>query len=311
MNVPTMTIPWLPEGRTVQLPGRGETFVRVHRHPDPTAPVLLLLHGWTASGDVQFFTAYEALAAHYSFVAIDHRGHGRGMRTARRFELEDAADDAAAVVEQLGLGPVITIGYSMGGPISLHLARRHPQLVSAMVVQATALEWRATKVERARWKTVRLIGPLMRSWAYPRWLRFGLTKLLGVGHELEAFVPWIEAETRRGDPLAIVQAGRALSRYDARPWASSLGKPAAMLITTQDRLVLPRKQRELAQALRAHVAEVDGDHLVTLEQPKAYSDATLGLVDHLTGRTVVPASAPSAAGAASGPVVEVPGAAAS
>lgn len=293
MNVPTMTIPWLPEGRTLMLPGRGEAFVRMHRHADPAAPWLLLLHGWTASGDVQFFTAYEALAQHYSFVAVDHRGHGRGMRTARRFELEDAAADAAAVVGQLGIGPVITIGYSMGGPISLLLAHRHPQLVRAMVVQATALEWRATRFERARWKTVRLVGPMMRSWAYPRWLRYGLTKLLGVGHELEAFVPWVEAETRRGDPLAIVQAGRALSRYDARPWAGSLGKPAAMLLTSRDRLVLPHKQRELAAALRAHVVEVDGDHLVTLESPKVYSDATLALVDHLTGRLAATGAAAS------------------
>lgn len=299
MNVPTMTIPWLPEGRTVQLPGRGETFVRLHRHSDPSAPTLLLLHGWTASGDVQFFTAYEALAEHYSFVAVDHRGHGRGMRTARTFQLEDAADDAAAVVEQLGLGPVVTVGYSMGGPISLLLARRHPHLVRSMVVQATALEWRATRLERARWKTVRLIGPIMRSWAYPRWLRFGITKLLGVGHELEAFVPWIEAETRRGDPLAIVQAGRALSRYDARPWASSLGIPAALLLTTRDQLVLPRKQRELAAALRAHVVEVDGDHLVTLALPRHYREATLALVDHLTGRTAA-APAGTVAGTVAG-----------
>ena len=293
MNVPTMTIPWLPEGRTLMLPGRGEAFVRMHRHADPAAPWLLLLHGWTASGDVQFFTAYEALAQHYSFVAVDHRGHGRGLRAADVFELEDAADDAAGAVRALGIERVITIGYSMGGPISLLLAHRHPQLVRAMVVQATALEWRATRFERARWKTVRLVGPMMRSWAYPRWLRYGLTKLLGVGHELEAFVPWVEAETRRGDPLAIVQAGRALSRYDARPWAGSLGKPAAMLLTSRDRLVLPHKQRELAAALRAHVVEVDGDHLVTLESPKVYSDATLALVDHLTGRLAATGAAAS------------------
>jgi pimeloyl-ACP methyl ester carboxylesterase len=187
----------------------------------------------------------------------------------------------------------------MGGPIGLHLARRHPELVSAMVVQATALEWRATRAERVRWKAVRLVGPLMRSWAYPRWLRFGLSKLLGVGHELEAFVPWVEAETRRGDPLAIVQAGRALSRYDARPWASSLGTPAAMLLTMRDHLVLPHKQRELARALRAHVVEIDGDHLVTIEQPKAYSDATLALVDHLTGRRAEGAPVPPVPGVSS------------
>jgi 3-oxoadipate enol-lactonase len=286
MPTPTgpLVMPWLPEGRTVMVPGRGEVFARIHRHADPDAPVLLLLHGWTASADLQFFTAYPALAAKYSFVAIDHRGHGRGMRTAHRFELEDAADDAAGLVRELGLGPVIIVGYSMGGPVSLLLARRHPAVVRAMVVQATALEWRATRFERLRWRTVRLLGPIMRSWAYPAWLRFGIGKLLGVGHELDALVPWLEAETRRGDPMAIVQAGRALSRYDATPWAPTLDKPAVSVITSKDRLVKPRKQRELADALAAFVIEVDGDHLVPWERPAAFSAATVAAVDYLVTR---------------------------
>ena len=59
-----LTVPWLPEGRTVLLPGRGEVFYRYHRHADPSAPTLLLLHGWTASADLQFFTAYEIGRAH-------------------------------------------------------------------------------------------------------------------------------------------------------------------------------------------------------------------------------------------------------
>ena len=290
MNVPPLTMPWLPPGTTVVLPGRGEIFVRHHRHPDPSVPTLLLLHGWTASADLQFFTAYEALAEHYSFIAVDHRGHGRGMRTARPFELEDAADDAAATARILANGPVVVVGYSMGGPIGLLLTHRHRDLVSGLVVEATALEWRATRWERVRWRTVRLIGPLMRSWAYPRWLRYGITKLLGVGHELEVFVPWLEAETRRGDPLAIVQAGRALSRYDARPWAGSLSVPAAALITTRDHLVLPHKQLELARALDAAIVEMDADHLAAWEQPGVFGATTLALVDRVTGRTPNPTS---------------------
>ena len=266
------------------LPGRGETFARVHRHADPAAPTLLLLHGWTASADLQFFTAYAALAAHYSFVAIDHRGHGRGIRSASHFTLEDAADDAAALVRVLAIDRVITVGYSMGGPISLLVAHRHPGLVSGMVVEATALEWRATRIERLRWKTVRLIGPVLRSWAYPSWLRLGIRRLLGPEHELTPYVPWLEAEMRRGDTLAIVQAGRALGGYDARPWASSLGVPAAALITSADHLVRPGKQRALARALGAHEVEVPGDHLVPWEQPGVFSDATLAAVDHVTGR---------------------------
>jgi pimeloyl-ACP methyl ester carboxylesterase len=277
-------LPWLPEGRAVQLPGRGEVFARIHRHADGSRPTLLLLHGWTASADLQFFTAYEALAEHYSFVAIDHRGHGRGMRTSLPFSLEDVADDAAALVRALGIDRVVTVGYSMGGPVSLLLTQRHPDLVTGVVVQATALEWRATRLERFRWRTVRLVGPFIRSWAYPRWLRYGIRRLLGPDHELLPFVSWIEAETRRGDPISIVQAGQALGRYDARPWAPALGKPAGALVTTRDRLVPPRKQRALASALGAHEIDLAADHLVPLEDPRAFSDATLALVDHVTGR---------------------------
>lgn len=289
MSEETIRIPWLPEGRTVQVPGRGEAFARIHRHADPAAPTLLLLHGWTASGDLQFFTAYEALAVSYSFVAVDHHGHGRGLRNSTPFSLEAAADDAAAIVRALDLQSVIAVGYSMGGPISMLLARRHRDLVAGLVVQATALEWLATMRERARWKAVRLVGPILRSWAYPSWLRMGIRRLLGPAHELLPYVAWLEAETRRGDSVSIVQAGRALSSYDARSWAPSLGVPAAAVITEQDRLVKPRKQRALAAALGAHVVAVDGDHLVPWERPGSFSEATLAAVDHVSGQVRSPA----------------------
>ena len=272
-------IPWLPEGRTMLVPGRGELFYRMQRHPDPEAPTLLLLHGWTANADLQFFTAYEALASRFSFVTIDHRGHGRGMRSAQRFELEDVADDAAMLVEALGVAPVITVGYSMGGPVSMLLAHRHPHLVRGLVVEATALDWCESRWERVRWRTVHLIGPLLRSFAYQRWLAKGLHRLLGRGSPLKIYVPWLTGELRRNDPISIVQAGQALSRYDARPWARDLNKPAGSLITTRDRLVRPRKQRALAEALGAEVREVVADHLCAWEQPNEFADATIELVE--------------------------------
>ena len=238
-----MNVPWLPPGFTAVLEGRGEVFYRHHRHADPAAPTLLLLHGWTASADLQFFTAYEALAADFSFIAVDHRGHGRGMRPAGRFMLEDAADDAAALVTQLGLGPVILVGYSMGGPLSLLLTQRHRQLVAAMVVEATALEWNATMAERLRWKTVRMLSPILRSWAYPSWLRAGLRRMARANTHLEPYIDWLAGEVSRNSAVHLVHAGQALSHYDAVHWASDLGLPAAMLITTRDHLVLPTKQR--------------------------------------------------------------------
>jgi alpha-beta hydrolase superfamily lysophospholipase len=88
-------IPPLLPGRIVHLPSRGEMFVRHHQHANPDAPTVLLLHGWTGSSDLQFFTAYEELAKDYSIVGVDHRGHGRGLRPHTPFALEDCADDAA------------------------------------------------------------------------------------------------------------------------------------------------------------------------------------------------------------------------
>ena len=71
-------------------------------------------------------------------VAIDHRGHGRGIRSRRRFHLSDCADDAAALVAELGLDRVIAVGYSMGGPIAQLLWRRHREVVGGLVLCATS-----------------------------------------------------------------------------------------------------------------------------------------------------------------------------
>ena len=94
--------PPLPPGRPVDLPGRGTTFVREQAGP-PGAPTLLLLHGWTATGDLNWCTAFPALGRRWRVISIDHRGHGRGIRDGRAFSLEDCADDAAALLAVLGV----------------------------------------------------------------------------------------------------------------------------------------------------------------------------------------------------------------
>jgi len=52
-----------------------------------------------------------------------------------------------------------------------------------------------------------------------------------------------------------------------------------MLITTSDRLVRPSKQRELAEALHAHVIEVDADHDLPLVKGEEYARLTKLAVD--------------------------------
>ncbi len=90
---------------------------------------------------------------------------------------------------------------------------------------------------------------------------------------------------RRNDPQSVVQAGQALSRYDARPWAAQLHKPAASLITTRDHLVKPHKQWALADVLGAEVREVSGDHLSAWVHPDEFAAATVELVNHVAAKS--------------------------
>ena len=101
--------------RDIDLPGRGRTSIREVHGPDG-APTLILLHGLAATGRLNWFTALPALAERFRVIVVDHRGHGRGLRT-HHFRLVDCADDAVAVADHLGVESLIAVGYSMGGPI--------------------------------------------------------------------------------------------------------------------------------------------------------------------------------------------------
>ncbi len=132
--------PAVPLGRRVDLPGRGTTFVREVEGP-PGAPTLVLLHGYFASGGLNWFRGFDALGEEFRVIAPDARGHSRGLRSRRGMRLADCADDVAALIDELGTGPVIAAGYSMGGPIAQLLWKRHPEKVQGLVLCATAPEF--------------------------------------------------------------------------------------------------------------------------------------------------------------------------
>jgi pimeloyl-ACP methyl ester carboxylesterase len=270
--------PALPPGRVVNLPGRGEVFVR-DSGGAAARPAVLLLHGWTASADINFFPVYACLAESYRVIALDLRGHGRGMRSVEPFSLEDCADDAAAVLDQLGAGRAIVVGYSMGGPVGLLLARRHPERVAALVMQATALEWQRAVRERAVWRLLPVLDLVLRFGAGAVFVDRVFRRAVEEAPELVGYRPWLAAEFRRAAARDLVTAGRALGRYDASPWAGQLNFPAAMLITTRDQLVRPAKQRALAEALGASVSEIDADHDVPLAKGGEYATLTRLAVD--------------------------------
>ena len=273
--------PPLPPGRVVALPGRGELFVREAGRGEP----IVLLHGWTMSADLTWWGAYDELARVGRVLAPDLRGHGRGIRSPEAFSLDACADDVAALVRESGAGPVVVCGFSMGGPIALHLWRRHPDIVSGMVFAASALEWRAGLLERQQWRFMGLLERLFRS----RWSASLIDRLVRdlVEQEsaLAAHRDWLRVEYRRGDPAAIAGAGRALGAYDARGFAGQVDVPTTVVVTSRDRMVRPSKQRALAAALAdVEVIEAPLDHDAPFVAADRFASTTRAAVESVMRR---------------------------
>ena len=115
--------------------------------------------------------------------------------------------------------------------------------------------------------------------------RRALRRLARANPAVEPYLGWLLAEARRGDPADIIAAGHALERYDARPFASSLHVPAAVVVTTRDAGVRPAKQRELATTLGANQFEIAGDHFCFLAKTKEFADVTRATVDDVVSRS--------------------------
>jgi len=277
----------LPPGREVDLGERGVTFVRDLAGP-PGAPTLFLLHGWLATADLNWFPAYEALGTRFRVVAIDHRGHGRGIKTRRRFRLADCADDAAAVCAALDLPPVIAVGYSMGGPIAQLLWHRHPERVRGLVLCATSRNFAGRPGEKVAFGM--MTGATAMARALPERLRTTLRERF-TGSRFDGDTPqgrWAAQEFSRSDGRMLLEAGQALGRYTSHEWIHRVDVPTAVVLTERDRLVLPHRQRKLADAIPgARIFPVDGDHVVCSMAPERFVPVLVDACTDVADRSAV------------------------
>jgi hypothetical protein len=166
---------------------------------------------------------------------------GGGLRSGARFRLADCADDAAAVLAHLGVPPVLAgrlldgrAGHAAAGPPP-------PRPVAGFVLCATALDWSDAR-QKVFWRTMgglRLLLGLFPAACWTTGMRLAgravaREQLGGLGA-----VAGQRARRRRG------RAG-SWAASTAAAWAGALPQPRAVVLTSRDRLVPPRKQRALA-----------------------------------------------------------------
>ncbi|HTL23430.1 MAG TPA: alpha/beta hydrolase [Mycobacteriales bacterium] len=250
----------VPEGRYVELPGRGRTYVTDIPGPAPDAPVVVLLHALTTTATLSWYPVMADLAQHYRVVTFDQRWHGRGIRS-HHFRLADCADDVAAVLDALGIEKVLPVGYSMGGAIAQLFWKQHPHRVSGLVLCSTSRNFRCARRER-------LFFPLLSAAMLPLspYARSRVERYAATVPELPSFDctdnSWGRLEFRSTSAWSMPAVLAELGRFNSAPWVADIDVPTSVVVTEKDRAIPARRQLRLAECIPgAQVHTLDGGHV--------------------------------------------------
>jgi len=274
----------LPPGRLIDIPDRGQTFIREVQGPD-NAPTLILLHGWTATADLNWFTCFEELGKHFNVVALDHRGHGQGIRSRSSFRLEDCADDVVALAETLGINTFIPVGYSMGGTIAQLIWKQHEHRVNGLVLCSTAPIFAKSREERLGFLGLTGLATIARF--TPTQTVDWITEQVYLQRKAEGLDQWALEEMSGHDWRQILEAGKEIGSFNSLKWLSEVDVPTSVVITTQDQVIPPERQQRLLELLKdVDVHLVNGGHNAIYAEQRTYVPKLVAACNSVYQRTL-------------------------
>ncbi len=247
------------------------------------APAVVLLHAFPLSA-AMWEPQIAALSPHHRVVAMDLRGFGGSDVPPDRsaYSVDGWADDVAALVERLGLGPVVLGGLSMGGYVAFAFVRRHRAALAGLVLADTrpaadTPEVRAKREHQQRLLEEEGVSPdvaagLLEPLVGPTATR--RAEALRRAHELlaanrpEGVIGGLEAMKKRPDSTADLGA---------------IDVPTLVVVGEQDQPSPPDVAEKMAAAVpNARLVVVpDAGHLSNVENPEAFNQALEGLLRQL------------------------------
>jgi 3-oxoadipate enol-lactonase len=260
------------EGRTPVSPSIAYA-VRPPRHGGAPRHTVVLSHALGCDRSM-----WDGLAARLSadcrVVTYDQRGHGVSDAPAGPYTMAELAEDAAALIREVGGGPVVFIGLSMGGMVAQELALRHPELVKALVIANSCAGY--DEAGRAGWTA-----------------RVALVQAQGMGAVAEMAMPrWFGDGFRAAQPATVdrwrrrvagthpggyVGTCEALRGMDTVARLPQIAVPTLVIAGELDPGTPVAMSDTLARGIPgAELAVLDGaSHLSVLERPDAFAARVL------------------------------------
>jgi 3-oxoadipate enol-lactonase len=244
-------------------------------------PPVLLLHAFPL-GLAMWDAQVTALRGQHQVVRFDDRGFGASPPGDGLLSMERIADDAATLLDHLGIARAVVCGVSMGGYAAFAMVRRHADRLRGLVLADTRA---AADTPEGREGRATLAQKVLREGAAAAAEAF-VPKLLGETTKRER--PQVVARVREivlGNPprgLADALAGLA-ARADSTPTLREVRVPTLVVCGEEDALTPPADAEALQRGIAGSrlVLIPRAGHLANLEDPDAFNRALLGFLGEI------------------------------
>ncbi|MCN9244297.1 alpha/beta fold hydrolase [Streptomyces sp. RY43-2] len=236
-----------------------------------SGPGLLLAHGAGGGIDANYGPVLDTLAAQHTVVGPDYPGTGRTPRATAPLDLDTLADELVATAVEEGLDTFAIAGYSLGSPVAVRAATRHPDRVTALVLTAGFARPNPRLRLAARlWRDLLDADDPRQVAAFTSLIAFSTPALEALAQDdLDAALKTAAATVPPGTPEHV---DLVLDHVDVRADLATLDVPTLVISTTLDQLVTPQHHRQLADAIPgARYAEIATGHLPFVERPAEWA----------------------------------------
>ncbi|HEY8571318.1 alpha/beta hydrolase [Phenylobacterium sp.] len=209
----------------------------------------------------------------FDMVSYDQRGLGRSEKPDVAYSMADYADDAAALMAELGWDEAFVMGVSFGGMVAQELVLRHPRRVKKLVLACTSpggqggSSFPFHEIERLKGEArARYLIPISDVRRTDQWAR----------EHPEAYAKLVElssADPFAGEPGRAAGAHRQLearAQHDAWDRLPQIACPVMIAAGRYDGIALPETQERMAGRIPgARLQFFEGGHLFMIQDRTA------------------------------------------
>jgi pimeloyl-ACP methyl ester carboxylesterase len=281
------------EVQRLKRPNGSELRVEMYGPPDGTP--IVLTHGWSLDSDEWYYAKKDL--SNFRLIVWDLPGLGLSKQPDNHdYSLENLAHDLNAVIALAGDKPVVLLGHSIGGMISLTHCKLFPQAmgtrVSGLVLVNTTYTNPVRTTRMAALKTALqkpILEPLLHLtiWLSPlvrvmNWLSYwngsahSSAESSGFsGHETRGQLDFVASYTPRVSPAVIARGMLGMLRYDATDTLPTITVPTLVITGDRDPVCKPDASEHMRNTIPA--AEIvtfsPAKHQGLLEHHSAFSVA--------------------------------------